>query len=338
MFDHMRRLGLAIAVLLSGVGAASAQDRITMRLTQPWPAVHPQWEHGGQVFIDHVTEATGGRVEFEVYHSAQLGNDALGLLSSGLTDIAIMSTGYAPDRMPLSNVTEMPGLFVGSCEANRKLAQIGTEGGPLYEHEYKGLGIRPIYFATSPAASIVMGSKKVERLGDLKGLKLRASGGGFTATAQGMGAVPVQTVASELYDSIKRGTIDGAMYYYVGMPSFSLEEVFGTGVDNLRLGASSVIAAMSDKRWNALPPEIQQAIRDGAAKAAESICTWFDANDALIRDQMIAERGFTLTSLPEEDIAEWQKLQVRIADDWAALMDRNGRKGTEVLTGFRAAE
>jgi len=293
---------------------------------------------GARFFVDYVTEATGGKVEFEIYHSAQLGDDSLALLSSGLADIALMSTGYAADRMPLSNVTELPGMFDSACDANRKFRQIASPGGALYENEYKGLGLHPVYMAMSPPASIVMGKGKVERWSDLQGMKLRASGGGASAIARAIGSVPVQTVASELYDSLERGTIDGALYYFVGMPSFSLEEVFHSGVGNLKLGASSVFTAMSEKGWNKLPPDVQQAMVEGGAKAEQSLCGWFDQNEASIRDEMVRDRGFVVTELPPEDLEKWQAVRVRIAEDWVKIMEQKGRKGTDVLNDFRSAE
>jgi TRAP-type C4-dicarboxylate transport system substrate-binding protein len=325
-----------VTVLLGGM--AAAQDRITLKVTQPWPANHPQWLHAGQVFVDHVTEATQGQVQFEVYHAAQLGDDSLSLLTSGLADLAIISTNYAPDRFPLSGVTELPGMFESACEANRKYRAIATPGGALYENEYGPLSLHPIYMAMSPPASLVMHSEEVDSLEDIRGLKIRAAGGAAAETVRALGGVPMQTVASELYDALSRGTIDGAMYYFVGMPSFSLEEVFHTGIDNLRFGAAPVMATMTESRWSELPANVQEAINDAAPLAEASLCAWFDENERGIRDELVAERGFTVTSLPDADLDVWEGLQQQIAADWAKLRDDNGRNGTAVLEGFRAAQ
>lgn len=46
----------------------------------------------------------------------------------------------------------------------------------------------------------------------------------------------MQTMVPELYEALSRGTIDGAIYDFVGMPSFSPAEAFGTSVENLRGG------------------------------------------------------------------------------------------------------
>lgn len=326
----------AIAICAATVlgGTASAQE-MTLRFTQPWPSLHPQWIHGGQVFIDHVTAATNGAVQFEAYHAAQLGNDNLALLKAGLADLALTSTSYASDRMPLSNVAELPGFAAGACEMNRKLRALSSEGGALYENEYKGLGLRPIYMAAPPVTSVVLGRAKAASLADLKGLKLRATGGGTLATVQALGAVPVQTVASELYDALSRGTIDGALYQFVGMPSFSLEDVFKSGIDNIHGGSLAVITFMSEKKWQSLPENVRVAMQEGALKAEQSLCSWFDENESKIRDQMIADKGFAMTSLPEADVAAWGQAQTILADDWAARMDKQGRKGTVVLDAMR---
>lgn len=328
----------AAALLITAAAGPVVAQEITLRFTQPWPASHPQWVHGAQVFIDYVTEKTNGQVAFEPYHADQLGGDALALLKSGLADISLTSTGYLADRMPLSNVLELPGFFINACDANRKFGALLKEDSVLYQSEYAPQGIQPIYVASSPAASIVMGKKEINTLNDLKGMKLRASGSGTVAFARGVGAVPIQTVASELYDAIGRGTIDGAIYYYVGMPSFSLDEVFGTGLENVRGGAAAVVTIMRRDRWKALPENVREAMTEGGRRAEDSLCSWYDKQEMALREKMVAERGHKVTRVSADEEAKWAQMQSQIADEWAALMDSKGRKGTEVLEAYRAAE
>ena len=86
---------------------------------------------------------------FEVYPANQLGRDYLTLVNSGVADMAMIVTSYAPDKFPLSAVTELPGLYETSCDAVGKFWNIAQDGGKLDENEYKPLGLKAVFLVTT---------------------------------------------------------------------------------------------------------------------------------------------------------------------------------------------
>ncbi len=105
-------IGIATALVLgtfATVPAASAQE-ITLRAADSFPSGHYIGANLIQVFMDTVSEKTGGKVAFEYFPAQQLGKsaDMLSLTQSGVTDIGYVGPSYVSDKMPLSSVGELP--------------------------------------------------------------------------------------------------------------------------------------------------------------------------------------------------------------------------------------
>ena len=180
-------------------------------------------------------------------------------------------------------------------------------------------------------------SQPIAEIADLAGLKIRANGAAMDKTVRTLGATPIQVTAGELYDSVTRGTIDGGFFPFHSVPTYHLEEVFGFGVEGAQLGSGSVVFAMSDRAWSKLGPDDQAALTEAAAAAQQNLCQWLDAEEARVRDLLVAENGLQVTSLSPDQAVAWQEAVAAVATDWAADLDRLGRPGTAVLEAFRDA-
>ena len=57
--------------------------------------------------------------------------------------------------------------------------------------------------------------------------------------------------------------------------------------------------------------------------------------EAEITDRLVKERGFTVTKLPEAELARWHQRVAAVGDDWAKTMDSTNRPGTALLKALR---
>ncbi|HRY23632.1 MAG TPA: TRAP transporter substrate-binding protein DctP [Geminicoccaceae bacterium] len=335
----MNRLlaGAATCAVLCGTTIAAGAQDVTLRLSNTFPENHFLWQNGGKVFVDAVDEATSGAVTVEAFHAGQLGKDQLGLLDSGLAQMAVIAAPYAPEKLPLTGVVELPGFISGACEGADRVWPLVREGGALDQHEYEPLGLRVLFIAVPPPYKVMTGSTAVTGLADLAGLKLRTVGAAQGDTVVAVGATPIQVQASEFYDSVSRGTVDGAIYAYVGMPPYSLGEVMHHAVDNVFAGSLAVLYAIDADTWAGLTPEIQTAMTEAAATAQRAVCEYQDADEAAIRERYVAEKGLTVVSFPESDTAAWNERMAGVAAAWAKRLDENGRPGTEILEAYRTS-
>lgn len=332
-----KRVTAAILAASTLAGAASAQETATLKFAHVFPAEHYLWTHGGKVFADAVAEATDGRITFQVFPAAQLGKDYVSLLKSNLAESALLVPSYTPESLSLTSVSELPGLYSTSCEATAKLWEIARPGGVLNEAEYAPQDLQVLFVSTLPPFKLLTASRPVAAIADLAGLKIRANGAAMDKTVRTLGATPVQVTAGELYDSLSRGTVDGGFFPFHPVPSYSLQDVFGYGVEGAQLGSGSVVFAMSERAWSELGTEDQAALSEAAAAAQQNLCRWLDAEEVRVRDLLVAENGLQVTSLSPDQAAAWQAAVAEVATEWAADLDGLGRPGTAVLEAFRNA-
>lgn len=331
--------GVAYAALAmnAAVLPAAAQETQTFKVTHLFNATVYLWEHGGKVFVEEIEKAAGDKAKFEVYPSAQLGKDPITTLKSGLADIGIVIPSYAADKLPLTSVAELPGSYASACEGTGKLWNVAKAGGLLNETEYKPQGLHVLFVTTLPPYHVTTAKPITADLASISGLKLRAVGAAMDKAVRALGAVPVKMAASELYDALSRGTIDGGFYNYLGIPEYKLEEVLKYSVDGPRLGAASIVFAMSQQSWEALSEEMKTIFTEASAKAQTALCEWDDQHDAEIRKDIVANKGHTIIELTPEQTAVWEGKAAEVATDWVKEMDAAGKNGTAIYEAFNTS-
>lgn len=320
-------------VLMLGATAASAQ---TLRMTGPFPANHRLWVHGGTHFGDLVSEATGQSVKFELFPADQLGKDVVGLLKSGLADVALVPVSYISADFPLTTVVELPGVYADACEGTAMLWELSKEGGFLQQEEYARNGIRVLFASALPAYALLNGRRDIARVEDLGGLKIRANGAAMTSTVNALGAVPIPLEGADFYNAFSRGTVDGGVLALASVESFGVGPYLTKGVEGLGFGAATVLYAMSEAGWARLPDDVKAAFEKAAMETQDHLCNALKEIEATTLKKLEAEYGLVMSALPE---AEAQKVQERlstVAEQWAANAERNGAKGQAALEALRA--
>lgn len=338
MSKPMARVLSSLFAVIATVLAPSvnAQDTIKLKLTHPLPATHYLYTEAMKKFTDAVTERTKGRVVFEVYPASQLGSDHFTALKSGLADVAMVIPSYYADKLPMSAVADLPTLYSSSCEATSKFTELARPGGILQKLEYGPRGIRPFLFNTLPAYSLSTASKKIETLNDVAGQRIWANGSAAGNIIRSLGGVPVRMIASELYDSISRGTIDGIYQSYQSVTQYKLETKVRHTVQGVQLGGGSWMLAMNDKSWDALPQSVRDVFNSVGAEVQYSVCKFMDTEESKNLKQVLAA-GVTLTTLSPEQVKLWNAKLNKVTEDWATEMDASGRHGTELLNAMRKA-
>lgn len=337
MLNRGRAMAFAMLAALAIGGRATAEETRTLKFAHVFPASHWHWTESFKLFEEAVTKATNGKILFENYHAGQLGKEGVGILNSGLADTAILVPSYETAKLPLTSVSELPGLYSTSCEATAKLWDIVKDGGPLNEAEYKPQGVKVLYAIVLTPYQVMTGSKKVTSLEDLVGLKIRANGAAMDKTVRAVGAVPVRVTATELYDALNRGTIDGGFWPIGSTRNSGLEKTFHYTVQGPQLGSGSSVYGMKQKVWDSLTPDLQTTIMKVAAETQQHLCTYLDQLDESETDWLVKNQGFIVTKLSDQENARWAARVAPIAQEWAKEMDSTGRPGSALLKAFKEA-
>lgn len=331
----LRRLLSGALLAAAAATPVLAQDKIELKVAHLFSNELYLWAEGGKKMVDAVEKATDGQVSFTVYPSGQLGKDTLAALQSGLADIAIVIPAYNAQKLPLSSVAELPGLYANSCEASASMSAIAAPDGVLGQAEYDPQGVRLLFANVQPGYNLFMGKTDPQNLEAIKGKKIRAVGNSGVRTISALGAVPVQITVSEVYNSLSRGTIDGALYNYIGLPDYDLPDLLKYSVQGPRFGGTAIIYAMRNETWNKLPPEVQQHFTEAAAKARENLCTWQQENTLSIREDIVAGKGHTVVTLSPEENARWEAPFPGVIDAWLGDMSSAGKDGQAILDAYR---
>lgn len=308
-----------------------------LRFTHMFPESHFAWAHAGEQLTQKVSAATDGSVGFQTFPSGQLGKDFVGLMDSGLADISILIAAYAPDKLPLTSVAELPQSGATSCSETEKLWSIIQPGGALYEAEYEPKGLHPLFVAVLPPYKFITTSKPVHALEDVQGLKIRASGAAMQTAVRSLGAVAVQMTATEINDSLRRGTVDGAIWPYHSAPPYGLEPLLKYGIEGPTLGATAIVYAMTQDAWTQLSESEQAAFKAASREIQPEFCGWLDGEEDRVRQNMIDEHGYKPKVLSEEETSQWQAKLDPVADEWVKRMESQGKPGSAMLKAYQDA-
>jgi TRAP-type C4-dicarboxylate transport system substrate-binding protein len=338
MSEFWKVLAVGISAGVIG-GAASAQDPVKLRLATHIAVTAPGVVEGTNVFMKAVEEASGGSITFDFYPAEQAGKalQTFDLVKAGAVDIGYVSTGYTSnDKLPLVGVWEIPGLADSVCDVVAAMFVVGSPGGVIYENNFKPNGVRMLGYNPYPPYGFAASSRPIDSVEDVQGLKARTAGGLMDMSVERLGAVPVRMSAAELYESLQRGTIDAVVASYLTVDNYRLAEVAKYGTAGFSFGTPGEMITISDRVFQSLSKEQQEALLKAGKLASDHWCTFLDKAEQDYKARLQAG-GMEIHIWTEEQLAELHDLTADVPVEWAQTLDSRGLPGTETLEAFQKA-
>jgi TRAP-type C4-dicarboxylate transport system substrate-binding protein len=329
---------IAFAAMASSAARAD-EPTITLRLADSLPVGHIIHEAVTKPFIEAVEKRTDGKVKIAHYPAEQLGKakDLLRLTQSGVVDIGYIVPSYASDKMPLTAVAELPGGFRDACQGTATYWALTRDGHFLAEKEFVPNGIRPLITFALPNYQILLSTHKtVNSLADIEGLKIRTAGGALDLMMRSIKAVPIRMSPPEIYESMSRGTLDGAMLGYQSAVSYDIIGLLKTGTLNEPLSSVVITYSISTAKWKALPEPVRTVLAEEGERITQESCAKF----AHTEEQALAkarDKGIKLIHFSAEDEKSMETVFETVSQDWAAGLDGRGKPGSEALKVWKAA-
>ena len=292
---HFSRLAAAATIAASlFAGAASAQT--VLRSSDTHPDGYPTVE-AVKYFGELVKERTGGRYSVEVYHSAQLGQEAdtIEQVRSGVIDLNRVSMAPWNSLVPLTMIPSLPYLFTSPDHARKVMSgEIGDEIAKGFEPH----GVVVIAFYDGGARSFYNSKKPINSIADLAGQKYRViQSDVFVDMVGALGATATPMPYGEVYSSIETGVIDGAENNF---PSYESAKHFEVA-KHYSLDEHTIVPevfVMAKTAWDKLTPEDQAIFRQAGKESMEKQWELWDARVASSR-KIVEDAGSQITT-PEK--------------------------------------
>jgi TRAP-type C4-dicarboxylate transport system substrate-binding protein len=333
----MIRLASAIfaAVALGAMTVSSLAQDVTLRLHQMLP---PQATIPAKALVpwaEKVTAESGGRIKVELYPSMQLGGKPPELydqVKDGVVDLTWTVIGYTPGRFPTTEAFELP-FMVTTGEATSKAFHEYCEKHCTKEFE----GVKVIAWHTH-GPGLIHSKGAVNKLEDLKGMKLRGASRVINQMLEKLGAAPIGMPVPAVPESLSKGVIDGATIPWEVTPSLKISELVTnhTGFSGQNgLYTATFVFAMNQASYDRLPDDLKKVIdANSGVTAAAMMGKAMDEGDKV--GLGIAEKaGNNIIVLDDAETQRWKDTATPLIEAWEAEMTSKGMDGKALVEEAR---
>jgi TRAP-type C4-dicarboxylate transport system substrate-binding protein len=315
-----RRIMLGSALAAPFIRTAKA-DPVTLRVS-----LDTSPGHGRTLviadFLKKLEAASQGEIAPRLFDSGQLfpDRDVIKALVLGQIEMAAPGTWLVSAYVPEADLGQLPVFYGQPSEATHRAID-GTPGVIVNEQVSKKLRVAiPGRWIDLGFTNWYSARKPLNALEDLKGLKIRNSGG-FAQPwrAQFFGAIPNMTAWPDVPLALSQGTFDALQSTNESCASAKLWDAglrYGL-IDHQNMG--NYIPMISEAFWIGLSPALKILVTDlWAANIGTYRANLATAQD--LAEKELKARGIKLSYVPPEVLAEQRKLMVAEQDKVAREM------------------
>ncbi|AWI57483.1 TRAP transporter substrate-binding protein [Sinorhizobium fredii] len=355
-------LGAAAASALASPAVAQSSPKVTWRLTSSFPKGLDTIFGGAEVFAKHISEATDGNFEIQVFAANEIvpGLQAADAVSAGTVEACHTVAYYYWGKDPTWAL------------ASAVPFALNARGMNAWHYHGGGIDLINEFFASQnlvvyPGGNtgVQMGGwfrKEIKTVADLQGLKFRI--GGFAgAIVAKLGVIPQQIAGGEIYQALEKGTIDAAewvgpyddaklgfqkvapYYYYPGFweggPTVHLmfnkakfDELPKNYQALVRTAAQATDANMLQKYDHLNPTAIKQLVANGAKLrpySPEILTACFEAAEATYAEMEAKNENFKKIwgsiKAFRKDYFLWLQVAEYTNDTFMMQLQRGGKLG-----------
>jgi TRAP-type C4-dicarboxylate transport system substrate-binding protein len=317
-----------------GLSSTVQAETQVLRFSNWLPPAHYIVTEMLEPWAEKVSEVTEGRVKIEFINPLGKPQAHLDLVRNGIADMGMSVHSYTASRFPMIEFAEMP-FTTDNGEINSVAYWNTYSQFMLGANEHRGVKLMGLW--TSPATVIFTTKPEVNNVSDLSGLKLRSPSPLFDAIGKAMGVVTLNAPASESYEMLSRGVIDGLFFQYDQIENFKLDKLIKSAVAVPGgLGKSSQFMFMNERKWQSLSEADRAAIEQisGEYIARDFGGKWQASEDAAIKT--LTDAGLKTYTVEGEQLAQLRSELSFIETDWIAAAEKKGIDGKAVLEFYRA--
>jgi len=265
----------------------------------------------GSQFCDEIKKRTNGRVEIQYYPGGTLvtAPKVFNGVVQGVADIGLSASNYNMGRFPVFELIGLPLGFPSGWVVTHVNNDLFEKFKPK---EWDAVHV--LYFH-GPGPYLVQTIKKpVKTLEEMKGLKLRGVGA-LADTEKDLGATPMPLEMADVYESMRRGVIDGIMGPLEQLKGWKTGDIVRYVTACWDVGIGSVFYVVMNKdKWNALPPDIKKIFEEVSDEWAEKTGVMWNKADIEGWEELKKQGGQMISLSPDESRKWVRAVQTQVTD------------------------
>lgn len=288
---------------------------------KPSTFVSVQMEH----WAKEVERRTNGKVKVNTSTDSTLLSAATmydGIVA-GTADIGNVCTAYHPLRFPITNALSLPLGFTSAKMASKAMLKLFNN----FSHkEFNDVEVLTL-FANAPAN--LMSVHPIRALSDIKGMKLRATGGAADVLKT-WGANQVAIAMSDIPEALQKGTIEGLFTSLEVMQDYNFAETckFVTMTEQV---VHPFVVVMNKEKFNSLPADIQKILKDLFTEQSEWTADYMDSHVKEAMEWAVREKGVEVIIPTTKTKILMDKATSSLIGSWAAEGVLQGLPTEEIL-------
>ncbi|MFH1830691.1 MAG: TRAP transporter substrate-binding protein [Pseudomonadota bacterium] len=318
-------LCLALMVCFLSLGTVQAKGKvIELKCANFFPPPSKQ-SKVCEEFINDLEARTDGRIKVQYFAGGSLlkGPAMYKGIETGIVDMGYSHVFYTPGRMPVTELASLPLGYQSAWVASHVLNDF------YYKVQPKEWDNVKLLWLNGCPPCIILSTKPVRNLEDLKGLSLRApSVAGDIVKA--LGGTPSPTPMAETYDAIAKGVNDGGYLVYECLKTWRLAEVVDYATICWQMGNTyPFYMAMNKNSYKNLPPDLKGIFDKLVGEyMVRSTLMWNQID--LGGKNFGTQKGVEYIELSEQEAARWKKAVEPVIDGCIKRMVGKGFKESDL--------
>jgi len=322
----VRKLAALFVVLfLVSLSSIAAADVIKLKFANYFPPTHMNSVMMGK-YCEEINKKLAGKVEVTQYAGGTLltaPKMAAGV-TSGIADIGLSHCSYSRGRFPVMEVMELPLGFPSSWIATHVAMDFYEKYKPKEWDTY-----HPLMYSTSPPNIVQTIKKPVKTLDELKGMKIRGTGR-IGDIVKALGAIPMPIETVDLYETMRRGVIDGNLGPLEQLKGFKIGELQKYSSATWKVGSVfQFYVVMNKRRWDSLPPDVKKVFTEHTKEFLERWAVEWNKIDIEGKDYF-AKLGGQVLPVSDAEQAKMVKAVQPVIGDYKKDLVSKGFKASEV--------
>ncbi|HHW33681.1 MAG TPA: TRAP transporter substrate-binding protein DctP [Paracoccus solventivorans] len=324
---------LGVAVISVSVAGSAVAEEYVLRISQVHSRESATFKDVTLPVKEFIERESGGRITVQTYPNGVLHGaaDAFKAIVTGVTDVAPAYPLFNSSSFHLAHGFFLPSAFETAYANNQVKAELYDE---YIKPEYAALGVEVFMHGTSAPYQLLT-TVEVRSLGDVKGLKIRGSGGAVNEMVAALGATPVTISSAEMYSAFQQGVVDGVLVPAESITTYHLEEVakYFVPVDFGRAG--DIPFAINAKVYDNLPEDLAEVVKRAGQYGNVVYGDFVEKNTAAGMDALRA-KGVKMVELSDADVATLDRAKQVLWDDFLKKNEADGYPASEFVAALKS--